>query len=162
MAPLPKSLLALVLLAFLAFAARGTLLAQGFPPESPEHQALTSATPWLADEDFSLREDYWKGLLTPRTGRAVRLQFFKRNTYRLFLGVSPDDLPRGAKLHLAIYDGDNEEVAAAAGKPDEAALALHLEGAPKSGLFLVLMRIEAPPGPFAEEDVPAVLFYGWK
>lgn len=160
MAPPTRSLLALALLACAGLP--GISRAQGFPADSPEHQALTAAGPFLVDGVFALREDYWKGLLTPRTGRAVRLQFFKRNDYRLFLGVAPAELPKGARLHLAVYDAENREVAAAAGQPDEAAVALHLESAPRSGLFLVLMRVEAPPGPLLEQDIPAALFYGWR
>lgn len=131
-------------------------------PDSPEHQALTAASPFLADESFGLREDYWKGILSPRTGRAVRLLFFKRNTYRLFLGVAPAALPKGARLHLHVFDENNEEVAKASGELDEAAVALHLENAPRTGQFLVLIGVEIPPGPFAETEIPAALFYGWK
>lgn len=136
--------------------------AEPFPPDSPEHQALTAAGPSLGDEDFTLREEYWKGALGLRSGRALKLQFFKRNHYRLFLGVSPSALPKGARLHLHIYDSANEAVAEAAGEPDEASLVLALDDTPKTGLHLVLMRIEAPSGPLAEAEVPAALFYGWK
>lgn len=133
-----------------------------FPADSPEHQALTAAGPALADEVFALREDYWNGELTTSTGRAVKLQFFKRNTYSLFFGVAPSSLPPGASLHLNIFDSENEEVAAASGKPGEAAVALTFENTIKSGSFLILMRVDVPPGPLAAADIPAVLFYGWK
>lgn len=136
--------------------------AEPFPPDSPEHQALTAASPSLGDEDFTLREEYWKGDLSLRSGRALKLQFFKRNHYRLFLGVSPSVLPKGARLHLHIFDAANEAVAEAVGEPDEVSLTLSLDDTPKTGLHLILMRIEAPLGPLAEADVPAALFYGWK
>lgn len=133
-----------------------------FPADSPEHQALTAATDALGDPAFALREDYWNGELTTSTGRAVKLQFFKRNVYSLFFGVAPSELPPGASLHLNIFDSANEEVAAANGKPGEAAVALTFENTIKSGSFLVLMRVDVPPGPLAAADIPAVLFYGWK
>lgn len=138
------------------------LEASPFPVDSPEHQALTAASNALGDPAFALREDYWNGELTTRTGRAIKLQFFKRNIYSLFVGVAPSELPPGASLHLNIFDSANEEVAAASGKPGEAAVALTFENTIKSGSFLVLMRVDVPPGPLAEADVPAVLFYGWK
>ncbi len=136
--------------------------AEPFPPDSPEHQALTTASESLGDPDFTLREEYWKGAITLSTGRAVRLQFFKRNHYRLFLGAAPPALPKGARLHLHLFDAENTEIATASGEPGEAAVALDFENTVGTGLYLVLMRIEAPPSPLIGEDVPAVLFYGWK
>jgi len=133
-----------------------------FPEDSPEHQALTAAGPSLADEAFSLRQEYWEGVLTGRTGRAVRLQFFKHNVYGLFLGVAPSALPPGGRLDLRIYDSDNREVAKAIGEPDEAAVALLFDNDLGSGTYLVLMRVDFAPGPFPETGIPAALFYGWK
>lgn len=136
--------------------------ASPYPPDSPEHQALSAASPSLADESFSLRQDYWKGQLTTRAGTALKLQFFKGNTYRLFFGVAPSALAPGATLHLHLIDSENAEVSHAAGKPGEAAVALHFENTRKTGLYLVLMRVELPPGPLTETEVPAAMFYGWQ
>ncbi len=155
--PLP-CLLLLLSLGLLGLAAG----AEPFPEDSPEHQALVAASDFLGDEDFTLREEYWKGALGLRTGRALKLHFFKRNHYRLFLGVSPSALPKGAKLHLDIYDADNEVVASAEGEPDKASLVLALDDTAKTGLHLVLMRIEAPAGPLIDLEIPTALFYGWK
>lgn len=149
---------ALALSGVLAGSARG----QAFSEDAPEHQALTLASEALGDPDFTLRQDYWKGLVTPSSGRAVRLQFFKRNLYRLYFGVAPSELPKGAKLHLHIFDSENEEVATAAGAPGASAVTLAFENTLKTGLYLVLMRVELPPGPLAGDDMKAVLFYGWK
>lgn len=133
-----------------------------FPPDAPEHEALTAASPFLADEDFSLRQDYWQGVLTTKTGKGLKLQFFKGNTYRLFFGVSPSALPKDGTLHLHLYNAAGEEVAHAPGEAGKPAVALHFENTLKTGLYLVLMRVELPPGPLAEEEVPAVMFYGWQ
>ncbi len=151
--------LAIVLLTLAAASLRAD---DRYPKDSPEHQALSLATDALGEEGFSLREDYWKGIVSGETGRALKLQFFKRNEYRLYFGVSPDVLPPKAKLDLRIFDAKNEQVAAMMGEPDEAALELIFENKVRTGLFLVLMRIEVPPGPLKVADVPAVLFYGWK
>lgn len=152
-------LVAGMLLALAPVAARAQ---EGFPPESPEHQALTLASPFLGDEAFSLRQDYWRGKISPTTGRAVKLQFFKRNVYHLFFGATPADLPPKSKLFLHIYDGENQEVAKAEGEPGDTAVALEFNNTVATGVYLVLMRIEAPPGPFAAAEVPSVMFYGWK
>lgn len=149
---------ALLLSGVLAGSARG----QAFPVDAPEHQALTLASEALGDPNFTLRQDYWKGLVTPSAGRAVRLQFFKRNLYRLYFGVSPTELPKGAKLHLHIFDSKNKEVATAAAEPGTAAVTLAFENTLRTGVYLILMRVELPPGPLAGEEMKAVLFYGWK
>lgn len=133
-----------------------------FPPDAPEHEALTAASPYLADENFSLRQDYWQGILTTKTGKGLKLQFFKGNTYRLFFGVAPSALPKTGTLHLHLYNADGDQVAHAQGEVGKAAVALHLKNSLKTGLYLVLMRVEVPPGPLAGEEVPAVMFYGWQ
>ena len=136
-----------------------------FPPNSPEHQALTASTPYLGDEDFYLRNDYWQGSVSPDEGTAMRLQFFKGNTYRLFFGATKDKLPAGSILHLNIFDSNSKEVTAASGEPGEAAAVLSHKNR-KTGLYLILMRIEIPDSAKKEgsdsEKNPCVLFYGWK
>lgn len=136
--------------------------AKPFPENSPEHQALTMASPFLGNDAFTLRNDYWQGIVSTEAGTAVRLQFFKGNTYRLFFGAHTDALPETAKLHLHIFDSRDKEVATVSGEPGQAAVALHFEKTRKTGLYLVLMRIEPQPGPVAPVSVPSVLFYGWE
>lgn len=152
----------LLLTALLVLATGRQVAAEPFPEDSPEHQALLLASPYLGDEAFAIRQDYWRGKVTTRTGRAVKLQFFKGNHYRLFFGAAPTELPPGSKLHLHIYGENNEEVARAEGEPGAAAVALEFDNKLQTGLYLVLMRIEAPPGPLAEAEVRSVMFYGWK
>lgn len=136
--------------------------ASPYPPDAPEHEALTAASPFLGEENFSLRQDYWKGRLTTSSGTAMKLQFFKGNTYRLFFGVAPSALPKKGTLHIHIFNTANEEVARAAGEAGATAVALHFENTLRTGLYLVLMRVELPPGPLAEAEIPAVMFYGWE
>lgn len=133
-----------------------------FPKDSPEHQALTASSPYLGNDAFTLRNDYWTGSVSTASGTAVRLQFFKGNLYRLFLGAAPGQIPEGAKLHLHIFNDKSEEVISASGEPGEAAVVLNFEKVRKTGLYLVLMRVEPRPGPATEAKVPCVLFYGWE
>lgn len=133
-----------------------------FPKDSPEHQALTAASPYLGNDAFTLRNDYWTGAVTTDAGTAVRLQFFKGNVYRLFLGASPPKLPEGARLHLHIFNDQSEEVISASSPAGQPAVVLNFEKVRKTGQYLVLMRIEPRPGPAAPVAVPSVLFYGWE
>lgn len=133
-----------------------------YPEDSPEHQALTLASPFLGDSSFKLRNEYWTGRLSTANGRAVRLQFFRGNHYRLFLGVAPAGLPPGARVQIHVVDDRSEVVAEASGEPGETAVALFLEEPPRTGLYLVLMSIDPGPGPLAETETDAVLFYGWR
>lgn len=152
----------IVLVLAFSFAGIGPAAAEErFPTDSPEHQALTKAGPTLGDEAFTLREDYWKGSVTSGTGRAVRLQFFKRNHYHLYFGVAPAKLPKNGSLHLHILDANNAEVASAAGETGIPVVEVEFKNTLKSGLYLILMRIEDPAGP-SDAEVPAALFYGWK
>lgn len=136
--------------------------ASPFPPDAPEHEALSAASPYLGNEKFSLRQDYWQGSLTTKAGTAIKLQFFKGNTYRLFFAVAPSTLPKKGTVHLHLFNAANEEVASASGEPGKPVVDLHFENTLKTGLYLVLMRVELPPGPLVEEEVPAVMFYGWE
>jgi hypothetical protein len=135
--------------------------ANPFPADTPEHAALTAASSYLDDDDFMLREDYWKGSVTPQTGKAVRLQFFKGNTYRFFFAIEPEKSNAATTLSMRIYDAQSREVALAQSKPAETATALHFE--PKAtGLYLVLMGVEIAEGTNPYRDYPAVMFYGFE
>ena len=133
-----------------------------FPKTSPEHQALTASSPYLGNDKFTLRNDYWKGALSTDNGTAIRLQFFKGNTYRFFLGADTTALPAGAKLHLHIFDTKEKEVATSSGQAGQPSVALHLEKVRKTDSYLILMRVEPQAGPAAVVKVPAALFYGWE
>lgn len=135
--------------------------ANPFPADSAEHAALEAASPYLGDETFMLRQDYWKGDLTTELGKALRLQFFKGNHYRFFFAVNPSQLPKNAQLHLHIYDKASHQVAAIS-SPDNSHV-VELQFTPKStGLYLVMMSIEVPENSSALTGIPSVLFYGYK
>lgn len=132
-----------------------------FPVDTPEHAALTAASSYLDNADFMLREDYWKGSLTTQTGKAVRLQFFKGNTYRFFFAIEPEKANASTILSMRIYDAQSREVALNQSKPSEAATALNFK--PKAtGLYLVLMGVEIAEDANPYRDYPAVMFYGFE
>ncbi|MCB1234843.1 MAG: hypothetical protein KDM91_07210 [Verrucomicrobiae bacterium] len=132
-----------------------------YPEDSPEHQALTAASPFLGKEDFTLRSDYWRGAVTTRTGTAMRLQFFKGNEYSLFFGAATGPLPKDSRLRIHVFDPREKEVASAKGEPGQAAAVLTFK-AKKTDLYLILLRIEPAGAADPEVTVPAVMIYGWE
>jgi len=135
--------------------------ANPFPPHSPEHAALTAASSYLENDNFMLREDYWKGNVTAQTGKAVRLQFFKGNTYRFFFAIEAKKANDTTSLSMRIYDAQSREVAAVKSEPAQTATAMTFQ--PKAtGLYLVLMGVELAEGSNPYSDYPAVLFYGFE
>lgn len=132
-----------------------------FPPNSPEHAALSAASEFLANDAFLLRQDYWQGNLTTETGKALQLQFFKGNLYRFFFAISKEHLPDKALLHLHIYDKASHEVASVTSQASSNVIDLAFK--PKlTGLYLVLMSIEVPKNSSARTGIPSVMFYGYE
>ena len=132
-----------------------------FPPDSPEHGALVAASPYLGSDKFHLRQDYWRGELGRNQGKAIRLQFFKGNTYRFFFSVSPKLIDKNARLVLEIYDPASKLVAEVEAVPGDSIAALHFKPG-KTDLYLVLMRVEPAGDEPLRQDFPAVLFYGFE
>jgi hypothetical protein len=133
----------------------------GYPEGSAERAALAVASRYLGDDGFTLRQDYWQGELTATAGKAVRLQFFPHTKYRLFLAAGEGSLPKGAKLHLRVMDRGMNEVAVGTTKFKSTVASLKFEPE-KTGLYLVLMRLEAPEEADKEARVRCVLFYGYE
>jgi len=131
---------------------------EGVPEGSPEAAALEVAAPLLENKKgFLLREDYWKGELSQERGKAVRLQFFKGNSYKLILATGAEAAGQGAKVFLQIIDLDNKVVAASQTGEKAGATALVTVNPKKTGAHLVLMRVEG-----GRKSAPAVLFYGYE
>ena len=157
-----------ILCAAMAFLLAGRIdapaKAKPFPPNSPEHQALTAAGPYLDREGFTLRNDYWEGVVSTQLGTAMRLQFFKGNLYRLFFGVDTVFSPRTPGSTSRFSIPRRREVAAAFVDSGPFA-AVALEFAPKkTDLYLILMRVESPAANAVDREInlPSVLFYGWE
>lgn len=153
--------LLLVLLACGTASAQSEQPAPTFPVGSAENDALALAAPFSeANPDFTLRQDYWEGQLTPDKGTAFRLQFFKGNTYHMFLAVEKDKLPTGATLALYVIDPKNKPIEASAPGLENTAQLSHK--AKKTGLYLVLMRLILEDGATIEAPLDAVMIYGWE
>ena len=132
-----------------------------FPVGSAENDALALAAPFAeANPDFTLRQDYWNGQLTPEKGTAFRLQFFKGNTYRMFLGVEKEKLPEGASLMLYVIDPKNRPIEAS--EPSLANATQLSHQAKKTGLYLVLMRVLLESDATLDAPLDAVMIYGWE
>ncbi|MCC6884725.1 MAG: hypothetical protein WBE58_24840 [Verrucomicrobiales bacterium] len=139
--------------------------AEAFTEDSPEHQALLLASPFLERPAFTLREDYWQGGLSPELGHAVKLQFFKGNVYRLFMGIHTKKKPTGATLHLHIFNEKGDEVAHATSAGTQPFSAMLEYKSRKTGAYLILMRLETAPEDSKTDPktgFPCVLFYGWE
>ena len=135
--------------------------ASEFPVDSPHHAALKAAEPYLANEAFELRQEFWGGDLSGEKGKAVRLQFFKGNTYRVFLAAPLVAMKVGGRLNLALVDPSGRKVAKASSKAGEGAVVVKLE-AKESGLHMVLMSIDPPKGAGREASMPCVMYYGYE
>jgi len=132
-----------------------------YPEGSAEHAALTAASKHMRDVDFALRQDYWKGELKSGAGKAIRLQLFPHMEYRLFLAAAPKDMPKGTKVHLKIVSRESEVVASASSK-FRSTVAVAKFVPKKTGLYMVLMRLEAPKRASEEFTVPCAMFYGYE
>ncbi|MEM7148158.1 MAG: hypothetical protein AAF591_23860 [Verrucomicrobiota bacterium] len=135
--------------------------AADFPVESPHFAALKAAEPYLENEDFELREEFWGGELSGAKGKAIRLQFFAGNTYRVILAAPLVAMKVGGQLHVALVDPSGRKIARASSKKGEGAVVLKLN-AKKSGLYMVLMSIEPPKGVAEEASMPCVMYYGYE
>lgn len=56
---------------------------------------------------FDFRADIWERELAPDMGKAVRMQFFKGNDYRVCVAVSPKS---GVKIEAHILDGEGKPI----------------------------------------------------
>lgn len=65
----------------------------------------------LEKAGYDFRADVWERELSPDVGKAVRLQLFKGNEYRVCIAVSERS---GVKINARVLDGDGETVDTAA------------------------------------------------
>jgi hypothetical protein len=135
--------------------------ASDFPEDSPHHAALAAAEPYFANENFELRQEFWGGELSGEKGKAVRLQFFKGNTYRVFLAGPLVAMKVGGRLNVALVDPSGRKVGKASSKEGEGAVVLKLE-AKQSGLYMVLMSIDPPKAAPRDASLPCVMYYGYE
>ena len=153
-----------IALALFLFGVLGSVHAQkaeDFPPDSPHHAALAAVEPYLENEAFELRQEFWGGELAGEKGKALRLQFFKGNTYRLFLAGPLVAMKVGGRLNLAVVDPSGRKIANESSKAGDGAVVVKLK-AKKSGLYLVLMSIDPPKDAPRDASLPCVMYYGYE
>ena len=132
-----------------------------YPEGSAEYAALTAASKHMRDVDFSLRQEHWKGELSAAAGKAIKLQLFPHTEYRIFLAAAPKEVPKGTKVHLKIVNRDSKVVASASSK-FRSMVAVAKFVPKKTGLYMILMRLEAPKGAPADFRAPCAMFYGYE
>ncbi|MCB1094599.1 MAG: hypothetical protein KDN22_03370 [Verrucomicrobiae bacterium] len=125
-------------------------------PGSAERQARKAAAPF-EKSGMRLRQDFWSGSLSGAKGKAIRLQFFKGHTYRLFLAGDQSTAP-GTRYHVMVVDKYGNVLGESTVKGPVTTVEVKPR---KTGAYLVLMRAETPKGAKAT-TIPAVLFYGYQ
>jgi hypothetical protein len=118
-------------------------------------RAIVKLTEKPEKEGFDFRADIWARDLAPEVGKAVRVQFFKGNEYRVCVAVPPSSK---VKLAAHVLDAD--------GKPMENKIEateggwgviLHVK--PKrTGVYAVVMRQAESSG----KAVPCAMISGYK
>lgn len=128
----PRACLSTLILAasLLLFAAG----AAGDDIEEAEMAAARLVHP-LEKAGFDFRSDVWERELKPDVGKAVRLQLFKGNEYRVCVAVSEHS---GVQIEAHLLDGKGENVESAA---DKHGWGVVLTAKPRhTGVYIVTIR----------------------
>jgi len=94
----------LVVLCCFTFGAAAQL--QANPERQSEHAVLYLATQY-EKEGYDFRSDIWQRELKPEIGKAVRIQLFKGNEYRICLSVPPQS---GVQIEAHLLDGNGKKI----------------------------------------------------
>lgn len=126
------------LFALLAFAAG---LVPTVPMHADEVSQVEDAVVGLAKQQekkgFDFRADIWERELTPDLGKAVRVQFFKGNEYRVCVAVSPKS---GVKIAAHVLDVEGRPAESKV-EPAEGGWGATLHVKPKrTGVYMVVIR----------------------
>ena len=124
----------LVLAVILLGAITGALRGYGSDEEGAE-QAVASLLAPLEKQGFDFRADVWERELKPDVGKAVRMQMFKGNDYRVCIAVSANS---GVQIEAHVLDESGKQVE---NKIDGKGHSLTLQVKPKStGVYIVTIR----------------------
>lgn len=86
---------------------------------------------------FDFRADIWERELTPELGKAVRVQFFKGNEYRVCVAVSPKS---GVQIAAHVLDAEGRPMESKI-ETEEGAWGATLHVTPKrTGVYVVVVR----------------------
>jgi hypothetical protein len=129
-------------------------------PGSPEEvteaeKAVVKMASKLEKEGFDFRADIWERELPPELGKAVRVQFFKGNDYRVCVAVGPESAVQIA-AHVLDMEGQPVESKVEA-TPGGWGVVLHVT--PKrTGVFVVVVRRSGG----AEKTTSCAMITGYK
>lgn len=99
--------------------------------------AVVSLAEQQEKEGFDFRADIWERELTPELGKAVRIQFFKGNEYRVCVAVSPKS---GVQIAAHVLDMEGRPVESKVESSD-GGWGLTLHARPKrTGVYVVVIR----------------------
>lgn len=124
----------LVLAVILLGATIGVTKESGSDEEGAELAVASLLAP-LEKQGFDFRADVWERELKPDVGKAVRMQMFKGNDYRVCIAVSARS---GVQIEAHVLDESGKQVDS---KIDGKGHALTLQVKPKStGVYIVTIR----------------------
>ncbi|HSI61526.1 MAG TPA: hypothetical protein VLE43_00370 [Candidatus Saccharimonadia bacterium] len=100
-------------------------------------EALVELAKAQEAQGFDFRADIWERELSPEMGKAVRVQFFKGNEYRVCLAVSPKS---GVQIVSAVLDSEGKPIESKVEKTAGGwGMTLHVT--PKrTGVYMVTVR----------------------
>jgi hypothetical protein len=106
-------------------------------------------------EGFDFRADIWERQLTPDLGKAVRVQFFKGNDYRVCVAVPPRS---GVQIAAHVLDMEGHAVESKA-EAAEGGWGITLSVKPtRTAVYVVVVRHAGG----AEKVVPCAMISGYK
>ena len=106
-------------------------------------------------EGFDFRADIWERQLTPDLGKAVRVQFFKGNDYRVCVAVPPQS---GVQIAAHVLDMEGHPVESKV-ETAEGGWGVTLSVKPtRTAVYVVVVRRSGGP----EKTVPCAMISGYK
>lgn len=123
----------------LAFLVAGLLLPAPAPADEVDdvESAIVDLATKLEKDGFDFRADIWERELTPELGKAVRVQFFKGNDYRVIVAVSPKS---GVQIASHVLDMEGRPIESKV-VATEGGWGVTLHVKPKrTGVYVVVIR----------------------
>ena len=113
---------------------------------------METAGPYVNDEEFTLRHDYWNGEIESGKQKLIQHQLFRGNEYWFWVGTSLE----GCKIKIEIYDNKGNSVTA---EHTEAGFTAGARVTPAStGSYYILVKIESK----TEDMVDWALVYAYR
>ena len=143
---------ALPLLAVLLAGLASPLLAS---EEEDAEKAVLKLTEVQEKDGFDFRADIWARELKPDVGKAVRVQMFKGNEYRVCIAVPPQS---GVKIAAHVLDTDGKPIETKSDPAGEGWGATLYVKPKRTGVYAVVMRQAESKG----KVVPCAMITGYK